>query len=105
MMIPAPKSRLETCELHHAESYQDGAAANTGWETGRRGDAGLWRAPPRLGDRCCPRILAGGWETPLEVRAVFPAAGPPARGFGLFWGRAPPQTAVLGRTAGFFSLF
>src|SRR5229473_1591359 len=33
MIVPAPKSRLQTCVLRHAESYQDGAAANTGLET------------------------------------------------------------------------
>src|SRR5258708_1684628 len=49
MVVPAPRSRPETCVPRHAESYQDGAVGNTGRETGWRedagmaGGAGLWR--------------------------------------------------------------
>src|SRR5258708_8881195 len=74
MVVPAPRSRPETCVPRHAESYQDGAVGNTGRETGWRedagmaGGAGLWRGGPPA------EILERMAQTPHDY-LCFPGGG------------------------------
>src|SRR5258708_31486073 len=104
MVVPAPRSRTETCVPRHAESYQDGAVGNTGRETGWRedagmaGGAGLWRAEPSayIGERMADT---------LQVQCCIAGGGPAGMMLGLLLGRAGVETVVLEKHADFLRDF
>ena len=110
-MVPAPKSRLETCVLHRAESYQDRTAANTGWETHRRedaaprrtaqamaGGAGLWQAVPSA-------YIGDAMADALRVQCCIAGGGPAGMMLGLLLGRAGVKTVVLEKHGDFLRDF
>src|SRR5258708_38093620 len=76
MVVPAPRSRPETCVPRHAESYQDGAVGNTGRETGWREDAGMAGGAGGWGGGAGGGIGGGGGGT--GGGEGWPAGGGPA---------------------------
>src|SRR5258708_36768604 len=83
MVVPAPRSRPETCVPRHAESYQDGAVGNTGRETGWREDAGMAGGAGPLRAGTTGALWGGAGGTRAALWGFDGGGAAPARGGGL----------------------